>query len=91
YYLLILNNYKSHYSANFKRYYKENKIIMLYILAHISYLLQPLNIRYFRPLKKAYSREIKYLIRYFITYIFKTKFFSAFYIIFKAIFIKSNI
>ncbi|ENH74664.1 hypothetical protein FOC1_g10000745, partial [Fusarium oxysporum f. sp. cubense race 1] len=35
--------------------------------------------------------EIKYLIRYFITYISKTKFFSAFYIIFKATFIESNI
>ncbi|ENH66076.1 hypothetical protein FOC1_g10000449, partial [Fusarium oxysporum f. sp. cubense race 1] len=35
--------------------------------------------------------EIKHLIRYFITYISKTKFFSIFYITFKATFIKSNI
>ncbi|ENH70075.1 hypothetical protein FOC1_g10000016, partial [Fusarium oxysporum f. sp. cubense race 1] len=47
YYLLILDDYKSHYSADFERYYKENKIIMLYIPAYISYLLQPLNIDYY--------------------------------------------
>ncbi|ENH75934.1 hypothetical protein FOC1_g10000747, partial [Fusarium oxysporum f. sp. cubense race 1] len=35
--------------------------------------------------------EIKHLIRDFIIYISKTKFFSTFYIIFKATFIESNI
>ncbi|EEU33503.1 uncharacterized protein NECHADRAFT_56552, partial [Fusarium vanettenii 77-13-4] len=35
--------------------------------------------------------EIERLIRYFITYILKTKFFLAFYIIYKAIIIKRNI
>ncbi|ENH75767.1 hypothetical protein FOC1_g10003932, partial [Fusarium oxysporum f. sp. cubense race 1] len=55
YYLLILNSHKSHHSIEFKGYYKENKIIMLYMPTHASYLLQPLNIGCFRLLKKAYS------------------------------------
>ncbi|EEU33672.1 uncharacterized protein NECHADRAFT_56288, partial [Fusarium vanettenii 77-13-4] len=35
--------------------------------------------------------EIKYLIKYFITYVLKTKFFLAFYAIYKAIIIERNI
>ncbi|ENH67975.1 hypothetical protein FOC1_g10000370, partial [Fusarium oxysporum f. sp. cubense race 1] len=91
YRLLILNGYESHHLADFERYCKENKIITLYMPAYVSYLLQPLDIGCFRPLKKAYSREIEHLIRYFITYISKTKFFSAFYAVFKVTFIESNI
>jgi hypothetical protein len=64
---------------------------MLYMPTYASYLLQPLNIRYFRPLKNAYSREIEHLIRCSITHISKTEFFSAFYAVFKATFTKSNI
>jgi hypothetical protein len=59
--------------------------------AYTSHLLQPLNIGCFRPLKKAYGREIEYLIRCSITYISKTEFFSAFYAAFKATFTESNI
>ncbi|ENH73538.1 hypothetical protein FOC1_g10009031, partial [Fusarium oxysporum f. sp. cubense race 1] len=55
YYLLILDSHESHYLADFKRYYKKNKIIMLYIPAYASYLLQPLDVKCFRLLKKAYS------------------------------------
>ena len=39
YHLLILNRHKSHHSANFKIYYKENKIITLYMPPYSSYLL----------------------------------------------------
>ncbi|ENH67973.1 hypothetical protein FOC1_g10000095 [Fusarium oxysporum f. sp. cubense race 1] len=58
---------------------------------YASYLLYPLNVRCFRPLKKAYRREIKYLIRYFITHISKIKFFPAFYAAYLAIITESNI
>ncbi|EEU33619.1 uncharacterized protein NECHADRAFT_18163, partial [Fusarium vanettenii 77-13-4] len=37
YYLLILDSYKSYYSIAFKRYYKENKIIIFYISPYLSY------------------------------------------------------
>ena len=59
--------------------------------AYTSYLLQPLDIRCFAVLKKAYSREIEHLIRCSITHISKTKFFNAFYAAFKATFTKRNI
>ncbi|ENH70905.1 hypothetical protein FOC1_g10000057, partial [Fusarium oxysporum f. sp. cubense race 1] len=91
YRLLILDGHESHHSADFERYCQDYKIIILCMPAYVSYLLQPLNVRCFTVLKKAYSREIKHLIRCFITYISKTKFFSAFYITFKATFIESNI
>jgi hypothetical protein len=42
-------------------------------------------------LKKAYSREIEYLIRCSISYISKTEFLPTFYTAFKATFVESNI
>jgi hypothetical protein len=42
-------------------------------------------------LKKAYGREIEYLIRCSITHISKAKFLSAFYVAFQSTFIESNI
>jgi hypothetical protein len=45
----------------------------------------------FRPLKKAYSREIEYLIKYSIIYVLKTEFLYAFYAVFRAIITESNI
>jgi hypothetical protein len=59
--------------------------------AHISHLLQPLDVGCFGPLKKAYGREIEYLIRCYITHISKTEFFSAFHAAFQATFTESNI
>jgi hypothetical protein len=47
---------------------------------HSSHLLQPLDIDYFEPLKKAYGQEIEYLIKYSIIYILKTEFLCAFYV-----------
>jgi hypothetical protein len=44
---------------------------------HLSYLLQPLDISCFSPLKRAYSREIKSLIRDHINYVTKLKFLPA--------------
>jgi hypothetical protein len=39
YRLLILNGYESYHSADFKAYYKEKKIIPLYMPPYSSYLL----------------------------------------------------
>ena len=75
----------------FKIFCKEQKIIMLYMLSYLSYILQPLDIRYFRLLKKAYSKEIKGLIRANIIYITKANFLPVFSIAFKAIITKENI
>jgi hypothetical protein len=58
---------------------------------YLSYLLQPLNVGCFSPLKRAYSREIKALIRYYINYITKLKFLLAFKAVFKQSFTLANI
>ncbi|KAF4470852.1 hypothetical protein FALBO_2237 [Fusarium albosuccineum] len=91
YRLLILDGHESHHSADFERYCKEHKIITLCMPAHASHLLQPLDVGCFAVLKKAYGREIEYLIRCHITHISKTEFFSAFYAAFKTTFTESNI
>ncbi|ENH64065.1 hypothetical protein FOC1_g10004332, partial [Fusarium oxysporum f. sp. cubense race 1] len=62
YRLLILNGHESHHSLDFKKYYQANKIITLYMPPYLSHLLQPLDVRCFSLLKKAYRQEIKYLI-----------------------------
>jgi hypothetical protein len=91
YRLLILDGHESHHSADFERYCKENSIITLCMPSHASHLLQPLDVECFSVLKRAYGREIEYLIRCSITHISKTEFFSAFYSAFKATFTESNI
>ena len=58
---------------------------------HSSHLLQPLDVGCFSVLKRAYSREIKRLIRYSITYVSKTEFFLAFYAAYKATITERNI
>src|SRR6478735_8016307 len=91
YRLLILDGHESHHSVEFEGYCKENKIITLCMPAHASHLLQPLDVGCFRPLKKAYGRQIEHLIRCNITYIKKTEFFPAFYAAFQATMTEANI
>jgi hypothetical protein len=91
YRLLILDGHESHHSAEFMRYYEENKIITLCMPAHTSHLLQPLDIGCFGPLKKAYGREIERLIGCSINHITKTEFFPAFYTAHQATITESNI
>jgi hypothetical protein len=91
YRLLILDGHESHHSVEFEGYCKENKIITLCMPAHASHLLQPLDVGCFGPLKKAYGREIEYLIRCFITHITKTEFFPAFHAAHQAAITESNI
>jgi hypothetical protein len=58
---------------------------------HLSHLLQPLNVGCFAPLKKAYSRQAKLLIRNKITYITKLKFLLCFKAAFNTSITESNI
>ena len=76
--MLILNKHKSYKSAEFQEYYKTHNIITLYLSPHSSYLTQPLDIRCFSILKRAYSFQIKTFIKAYINYITKVKFFLAF-------------
>jgi len=56
-----------------------------------SYLLQPLDVGCFLPLKKAYSRQIEQLMRMNITHISKLEFLCAFREAFFALITKNNI
>ena len=53
-------------------------MIPIYILVHLSYLLQPLDIGYFAVLKRLYSRIVEFKIRNGINYIDKLDFLEAY-------------
>jgi hypothetical protein len=89
--LLIIDSHKSHNLHKFYKYYKEEKIIVLYIPPHLSYLLQPLNVGCFSPLKQAYSDEINSLSQYSTKKIKKEAFLPAFKAAFKKSMTKENI
>jgi hypothetical protein len=59
--------------------------------AYLLYLLQPLNVGYFSPLKRAYSNKISSLVRYSTKQIKKEAFLLAFKVAFKKVIIKENI
>ena len=86
YRLLILDGHENHHSADFELYYKEKNIITLCIPPHSSYILQPLDVGCFSPLKKAYGREIEGLMRACGTHITKADFVPAFKGAFRATF-----
>jgi hypothetical protein len=75
----------------FQDYYKENKIITLYILLYLLHLLQPLDIIPYSLLKRYYSNGILLLARSRIYYINKETFLLAFKVAFKKTFILENI
>ena len=87
----IFDGYENHYSMEFKEYYANYDIITLYIPAHFSHKLQPLNVFCFSPLKRAYSLYIESLMRRYYTHIAKKDFLNGFYDAFKVIIISDNI
>ena len=76
--MLILDGHNSHHTIDFDNYCKDNNIIPLCMPAHSSHILQPLNVKYFGPLKASYNKEIKQMMRMQITHITKNNFFPAF-------------
>jgi DDE superfamily endonuclease len=77
--MLVLDRHKSYINTEFDQYYKETKIIPLFLPARSSHLIQPLDIGVFSPLKMAYGAEISHLARANITHIVKDDFFPAFH------------
>jgi hypothetical protein len=75
----------------FEEYIKQNKIIIVYLSAHSSYIIQPLDIDCYNVLKKYYDIEINLFIKTKIIYIIKSEFFLAFKSAFYKTFIKENI
>ena len=91
YRLLTLDGHESHLSSEFEEYYKQNRIITLYMEPHSSHLCQALDVGYFSPLKKAYSREVEGLIRNHVNYITKLEFLPAFKVAYSQAFTATNI
>jgi hypothetical protein len=89
--LLILNGYESYKSLAFQDLCKESKIITLYMPAHLSHILQPLDVGCFAPLKRAYSKEIRVLALNYISRINKKVFITTLREVFKKAFLKANI
>lgn len=89
--MLILNGYKSYNSFEFFDRCKQKDIIALCILPHTLYLLQPLDVDCFAPLKKVYSNKVGKLIRNHITYVDKLLVLSTFKTAFDRTFTKDNI
>jgi hypothetical protein len=89
--LLILDGYKSYNSKEFKDYCRDNKIVTLCMPLYSSHLLQPLDVGCFAPLKKAYGRQVKALMRSRISYVTKLKFLPAFKRAYEAVITSNNI
>ena len=60
--LLILDGHESHHSTPFEVYCQEHNIVTLYMPAHSSHYLQPLDVGCYGPLKQAYGRQIEHLV-----------------------------
>jgi hypothetical protein len=90
YRLLILDSYKSHLNYNFKDYCLEYKILTLCMLAHLSHILQPLDIVCFLPLKRKYLERVRDLARKRVFYVNKEGFLPAFKDVFSAVFTEEN-
>jgi hypothetical protein len=72
--LLMLDGHGSHINAKFDQFCLDYKIITIYMPAHSSHLLQPLNIGCFSPLKQAYGHLVKELIGCGVNHINKHEF-----------------
>jgi hypothetical protein len=59
--LLIMDGHGSHISAEFIMLCKENNLQVLYLPAHASHLLQPLDLNPFSVLKNRYRQELREL------------------------------
>jgi hypothetical protein len=78
YRMLVMSGHSSHLSAGFDRFCKEKKIIAISVPSHSSHILQPLDVGYFGPLKRAYSQQIEQLVKSHINHVTKVDFLIAF-------------
>ncbi len=93
YWLLLVDKYYSHVNLNFFDYANWNRIIVLVLLPHATYRLQPLDVGLFSLLSKAYSRELSdyFAKRQGLVSISKQLFYSFFKKAWEALFIENNI
>jgi len=79
YRLLLLDGHKSHFTAEFDQYCKDNSIIYLCYPPHSTDRLQPLDVGLFSPLKGAYGRLVQEMAGLGINHIDKLDFLSLLY------------
>lgn len=91
YCLLILDGHNSHATPEFDQYCTENHIITLCMPPHTLYLLQPLDVSCFSPLKRAYGYEVQELARQGILHIDKVDFLSIYINVRLQVFIEQTI
>jgi hypothetical protein len=75
---LILDGHGSHNAPEFDQFCTENSIIPLYMPAHSSHLLQPLDVSCFSSLKQAYRQEVEKRIGLDINHIDKSEFLTIY-------------
>ena len=89
--MLIIDGHRNHISIKFNNYCKLNNIITINMPTHSSYLLQPLDVGIFSPLKAAYGHQINLFIWASINHITKSEFFVAYLAARDKIFTEKNI
>ena len=72
--LLVLDGHGSYVNPEFDQFCLDYKIIIVYMPAHLSHLLQPLDIGCFSVLKQSYGRLVKQIIGHGVNYIDKHEF-----------------
>ena len=60
--LLILDSYGSYTTDDFMYTYFQNNVYLLFLPVYSSYVLQPLDIGVFSPLKTAYRKHLEELV-----------------------------
>lgn len=91
YRLLILDGYSSQATPDFDQCCAENKIITFCMPLYTSHLLQPLDVSYYSPIKRAYERQVKELARHGICHVNKVDFLTAYTRIQPTVFVQQNI
>lgn len=91
YRLLVLDGHESHHSRDFEDYCKEHKMIILYMPAHSSHILQPLDVACFGPLKRIYGALVEKMMRRSLTHVNKEDFLPMFKDAFFATFGQENV
>ena len=76
--VLILDGHDSHTTSQFLFHALQNNIIILRLPAHISHLLQPLNVGVFGPLKIYLTQELKKLMQAEVTSIKRAEWLDAY-------------
>ena len=59
--LLIMDGHRSHETTDFMFLCLQHNIYLLYLPAHTSHILQPLDLSVFSSLKRSYRKELGYL------------------------------